>query len=708
MSIRFKITIAVILSVVLSVAAVGVMVSIEMNKAFVNNFRISSKAQLDRMNAFTGFFFASVIYNTKQLATSPFVEDSLDSLTSYVDNTAATTVVGEQLPYPERALFKEMDRMRKNIPAYRLIYICNTKGGVTFSPSVSPGAGYDPTTRPWYITVAKEKETLITEAYVSESDGGAVCTVASPIFVGNNFGGVAAIDISLDTLTNEAGNVSVGKTGYVIMLDAKGRVVSDPRNSSPGTPESERWLGKTVDELPSDAAKAMISLRNLKQGNIEVNFNNKEWLASVETTSEGWTLILLQEKAEVFADAMNVTLAILLAGVVIIGIMLIVALMLGRSMTKPLAILAASSQSVAEGKLDAIPEDSGPFKGELRQLHTSLKRMVAKLVELIDTANTKVLEAEDALALSHRSLEEAEEAKKFAEQARRDGMLLAAEQLGSVIEELGSSTRRLALEASQTGERTTEQHDRISGTSAAIVQMNAAVAEVARASSYTAALADDARKGAQNGKDLVLEVVNSMGEIERQSRSMQEGLTGLGDLAQNIGQIMSMIDDIADQTNLLALNAAIEAARAGEAGRGFAVVADEVRKLAEKTMEATKQVGDAITSIQHGTASNLSAMQEAATFVSESMGMANKAGEALSGIEKLVENTAGEVRSIATACEEQSATLDEINRSTEEMKGIAAGVAESARFSNEAVQNLTVVAERVAAIVEMLKNDKTE
>lgn len=139
--------------------------------------------------------------------------------------------------------------------------------------------------------------------------------------------------------------------------------------------------------------------------------------------------------------------------------------------------------------------------------------------------------------------------------------------------------------------------------------MNMAVGEVAGSTSRTAELADDSRNEARAGKALVMDMVASMGEIEKQSRTMRQGLEHLGAQAGDIGKIMGVINDIADQTNLLALNAAIEAARAGEAGRGFAVVADEVRKLAEKTMEATKQVGGAISTIQNGTTANINAMR---------------------------------------------------------------------------------------------------
>jgi len=701
MSIRNKIMAAIAAAVIVSIAGVGVMVSTEMNKAFINNFRVSGKAQLDRMNSFTGFFFASAVSNAELLAASPNVLENLDTLTSYVETTETPVIVGANLPQAERLLFEEMDRIHRTIPGYTLIYACNTSGGITLAPDVTLGPRFDPRTRPWYMDVQRGQKPIITEAYVSVSDGAAVCTIAVPIRSGNDFAGVVGIDIRLDTLTREVGSVSIGKTGYVLMLDHKNRIIAAPQAA--GVPVEEQWLGKTVDELPGDAAGAMKAILAQKRGYLQASFDGKDWLASIETTERGWSLIMLQEQDEVFADAMNVTLAILLAGAVIIAAMLAVAWWVARSMTRPLEQLATASQSVAEGDLQAIPQDEAPFKGELGLLHRSLKRMVSKLGELIETANAKVIEAEEALALSRRSLEEAEEAKKLAEQARRDGVLQTADQLGSVIDELASATARLASEADQAGKNSEEQHERISGTSVAITEMSNAVGDVAATSARTASLADEARAEAKSGRDLVLQVVSSMGQIERQSLAMSESLSSLGIQAKDIGQIMDVINDIADQTNLLALNAAIEAARAGEAGRGFAVVADEVRKLAEKTMEATKQVGSAITAIQEGTTGNMEAMREAAAYVSASTETANKAGEALSGIETLVDNTAAEVRSIATACEEQSATLEEVTKSAEGINRIAADMAEGAQAFTKEAEELSSLSARLTGIVTTLK-----
>uniref|UniRef100_UPI0026229001 methyl-accepting chemotaxis protein n=1 Tax=Solidesulfovibrio sp. TaxID=2910990 RepID=UPI0026229001 len=152
-------------------------------------------------------------------------------------------------------------------------------------------------------------------------------------------------------------------------------------------------------------------------------------------------------------------------------------------------------------------------------------------------------------------------------------------------------------------------------------------------------------------------------------------------------------------TNLLALNAAIEAARAGEAGRGFAVVADEVRKLAEKTMHATKEVGEAISGIQHGTAATERMMDEAAAAVDTATELAERSGTALSEIVSVVEAAGDQVRAIATAAEQQSATSEEINRSVESISRIASETADAMAQSAQAVTELAELAQDLTALV---------
>mgnify|MGYP000941383029 FL=1 len=222
--------------------------------------------------------------------------------------------------------------------------------------------------------------------------------------------------------------------------------------------------------------------------------------------------------------------------------------------------------------------------------------------------------------------------------------------------------------------------------------MNASVLEVARNAAGAAGTSSDAKTRAEDGDDVVKKVVGGIAKLREQALNLKTDMAALGEQAQSINQIMNVISDIADQTNLLALNAAIEAARAGEAGRGFAVVADEVRKLAEKTMNATQEVGSSIQGIQNATQRNMGHVDQTVTTIEQATELANDAGLALKEIVSLVDRAADQARSIAAAAEEQSATSEEVNRSVEEINAISAETSSAMGQSAMAVSELAAQA----------------
>ena len=199
----------------------------------------------------------------------------------------------------------------------------------------------------------------------------------------------------------------------------------------------------------------------------------------------------------------------------------------------------------------------------------------------------------------------------------------------------------------------------------------------------------------------VAEFLTRVNDNARQSRTDMETL---GHQAESIGAVLGVISDIADQTNLLALNAAIEAARAGDAGRGFAVVADEVRKLAEKTMTATKEVGDAIRGIQAGARKNIGNVENAVQKIDAATQLAGKSGEALNEIVSLVDLTTDQVRSIATASEQPSSASEEINRSIEDVSRISAETSDAMQQSARAVGELAQQAQVLKGLIDHMKD----
>ncbi|MCL1915525.1 MAG: methyl-accepting chemotaxis protein [Desulfovibrionaceae bacterium] len=276
-------------------------------------------------------------------------------------------------------------------------------------------------------------------------------------------------------------------------------------------------------------------------------------------------------------------------------------------------------------------------------------------------------------------------------------------QAASISDRVAAAAEELSAQVEQVSRGSEQERARVENTVTAMTEMNATVLEVARNAGQAAEQSEATKDKANNGAELVDKVVRSINQVNKVAETLQVNMHELGTRAESIGGVMNVISDIADQTNLLALNAAIEAARAGEAGRGFAVVADEVRKLAEKTMSATHEVGDNITAIQQSARSNISEVEDAVKAITEATDLANTSGQALSEIVELASVNSSVVTSIATAAEEQSAASEEINRAIEEINQIVVETADGMTQAAAAVLELSHMAQELNAVMAELQ-----
>jgi methyl-accepting chemotaxis protein len=277
-------------------------------------------------------------------------------------------------------------------------------------------------------------------------------------------------------------------------------------------------------------------------------------------------------------------------------------------------------------------------------------------------------------------------------------MVETARQADNLAGMLSASAQELAAQVEQTSAGAQAQNEMTNEVSVSMLQMEGTVTEIAKNASSASTSADSMKEKATRGEGVVSDVINAIEAVRVRAGVVDDNIRSLGTQAENIGAIMTVITDIADQTNLLALNAAIEAARAGDAGRGFAVVADEVRKLAEKTMDATHEVGDAVLAIQEGTRKNIDAVRKATEAIDSSTSLAADAGTALRDILEDAEATSGQIQGIATASEEQAATNNQINASVVNVHDVAAEIAGSMSGSATAVTELAEMAEELHQI----------
>ena len=473
----------------------------------------------------------------------------------------------------------------------------------------------------------------------------------------------------------------------------------DSRMSTSIIREGKRAVGTKMDNPKVlETVLQKTGIYNARNEILGLKYDTVYWPLMTANGKVGGMLFIGKDRKSIDTAQRGIVLSIVGSAGVVGLLMLGIGLIAARRLTKPISTTTVFAQTVASGKLDvelAIKKRND----EIGDLAEALRGMVQSIKAKISEAEEKSEEAKKQALMAESEKCKAEEATNRAEAAKCDGMLQAAIQLESVVQGISVVSTQLARQIDLTTEDMAVQERRTAEAATAMEQMNATVLEVARSASNAAQQSSKAKAKALEGQGVVSRSVSAIGQVNRMTAELEQDMTSLGEQARSISGIMGVISDIADQTNLLALNAAIEAARAGEAGRGFAVVADEVRKLAEKTMTATKEVGDSIRAIQDGTTSNVNRVKSAAEATKNAADLAEQSGSSLQEIVALVDDTTDQVQSIAAASEEQSASSEEINRIVEEVSRITASTATGMRGSSQGVTELAERSRELEALI---------
>jgi methyl-accepting chemotaxis protein len=574
----------------------------------------------------------------------------------------------------------------------------------TYIPAVNPDGKPNPV-----IAAVMSGKRFVGRAFVVNAW---YVTAYEPFYQGDKIIGVLYYGVREDSATSlrrQIEQLVVAESGGVFVMDSKGKLIISMDGTDEGDSILDRqdaagqpYIQKIVEAATALGEGQTADVRyplSSRSGQPEMQlamvsyFKKWDWII-VAQAPESELFTLVTRLATMNSDNQRKAIYILLGSLLFIA--LVWYYTAGR-FVRPIKQATSLAQALAAGDLDA--KISVAAKDEIRDLANALSTMAGNLRNTIHEVEEKSREAEKEAEACRLASEEAEEALQKAEQAKREGMIQASERIQSVSESLSAASRQFADRVDQANEGVMVQSQRAEETATAMEEMNNAVIEVARNASSAASSSDEAKDRAQQGADVVSQVVQAITQVHNKAQELKTNMDDLDQQTEAIGQVMNVITDIADQTNLLALNAAIEAARAGEAGRGFAVVADEVRKLAEKTMAATKEVGNTIAGIQNGTRANVQNVEQAVELVDKATKLANQSGESLREIVSLVENVSDQVRSIATASEEQSATSEEINRSFDEINRISKDTASIMSEAAEAVNRLSDLTESLGRLV---------
>ena len=555
-----------------------------------------------------------------------------------------------------------------------------------------------------YYKVPKQRaRTTLANPYVYTVGGKDVLmtTASAAMTQHGKFNGIVLLDILLESIGELVGRIHIYESGWGAVITQDGVIVAH---------KNKQLVNTSIFDTPfiDNAANAKMAMRNGEPlevirdaGDGESIFYYSPML--LQNTGQTWYFMVAAPMSEVLAEAnaiSKITIGISLA-VLVFALLLIVFIV--RVTVKPLGYLAGTAHEIADGNLRLTIQDER-FGGEIKELSTALKNMIASLLENIGRAEEMSKDAQAQTQKAQEAMRDAEAARIAAENAKREGMLTAANQLEGIVHIISSASDELSTQITQSERGSVAQASRVCETAVAMEEMNSTVLEVAKNAAAASHISSETRTSAESGTHIVQQAVTGIQNVQKVSLALKGDMAMLAGQAQSITQIMSVISDIADQTNLLALNAAIEAARAGEAGRGFAVVADEVRKLAEKTMASTGEVGNAIQSVQNSVNQSISRVDDAVSLIEHATEQANRSGEALQGIVGMVDNTADQVQAIAAASEEQSATSEEINRSISQINEIASQTSQAMGDAAKAVSELSMQAQKLTSLITEMKN----
>ena len=417
---------------------------------------------------------------------------------------------------------------------------------------------------------------------------------------------------------------------------------------------------------------------------------NKEFVASLDVAYKD------QESKVTAIQAQAKTLATIFAiTAILVGIF--VAFFIARGISRPISLIAAVANDISNGDIQQTIDFQQ--KDEIGQLADSFKNLISYMKDLAGAA--------EAIASNNLTVKVEPKSSKDvlgnSFKIMTENLTAMVRQLADNSRELVSAATEIASSAEQMSKGAQNQSNQVNQVAAAVQEMTANIVESSRNAGDAADTSKSASAQATNGGQIVSESINGMQKIATVVRESAESIAKLAKSADQIGEIIGVIDDIADQTNLLALNAAIEAARAGEQGRGFAVVADEVRKLAERTGKATGEITQMIKGIQTETNDAVHSMEAGIQQVDHGRELTDKAGASLNEIVTMSGRVLEMIKQIAAASEEQSSAAEQISKNIEQITSVTQETAKGAEQSAAAAEQLNRQAEGLQTMVARFK-----
>ena len=524
-------------------------------------------------------------------------------------------------------------------------YLGDASGSFTIRPDAKMPDGFDPRVRPWYKGAESSSGSTLTEPYIDAATGQLIISVATASRSAGQSIGVVGGDLSLQTLVETLNALDFDGMGYAFLVSADGKILVHPdkalvmKSLSEAYPQNTPRINGDFSEIDVEGKTRIVTFTPIKG------------LPSVN-----WYIGLSVDKDKAFSMLSEFRASAIVATIIAVAIIIALLGMLIRVLMQPLHVMTRAMQDIAEGEGDLTRRLTIQNHDEFGILGTAFNRFVERI---------------------HGSIRE----------------------VSSATEHVNEVALRVVSASNSSMLNSDEQASRTNSVAAAINQLGAAAQEIARNAAQASQQASDARNLAEDGQQVVDRSILAMNQLSDMISASSSNIETLNSKTVNIGQILEVITSISQQTNLLALNAAIEAARAGEAGRGFAVVADEVRNLAHRTQESAQQVQTMIEELQVGARESVSTMSNSQRHSQDSVAIANQAGERLNSVTLRIGEIDGMNQSVATATEEQTSVVESINMDITEINTLNQEGVENLQSTLRACSDLEQQAARLKQLV---------
>ncbi|QOQ75608.1 methyl-accepting chemotaxis protein [Pseudomonas poae] len=573
--------------------------------------------------------------------TASNIQTWLNGRIALVENAAQNIAIN-----PEPGVVAGLLEQKALTSAFMATYVGDSKGAFTIRPDTKMPDGFDPRVRPWYKGAQSSNGSTLTEPYIDAATGQLIISVATPSATkAGQSVGVVGGDLSLQTLVDNIGALNFGGMGYAFLVSADGKVLVHP---------DKNLVMKTLaDVYPKNTPKISADFSEVQANGKDniVTFTPIKGLPSVN-----WYLGISVDKDKSFAMLSEFRTSAVIATLIAVVIIIALLGMLIRVLLQPLHVMTRAMQDIADGEGDLTRRLTIQNNDEFGSLGNAFNRFVERI---------------------HTSIRE----------------------VSSATEQVNEVALRVVSASNSSMVNSDEQANRTNSVAAAINELGAAAQEIARNAAQASNQASDARHLAEDGQQVVDRNIKAMTQLSAMISASSSNIEALNSKTVNIGQILEVITSISQQTNLLALNAAIEAARAGEAGRGFAVVADEVRNLAHRTQESAQQVQTMIEELQVGARESVSTMSESQRHSQDSVEIANLAGERLNSVTQRIGEIDGMNQSVATATEEQTSVVESINMDITEINTLNQEGVENLHSTLRACTDLEQQASRLKQLV---------